>query len=65
VRERGGNVPKSRDGIGIASEELVKLLSQSSAPCVAVDMPRVAGFASVTLNTAAHSVKRRRVQWRL
>lgn len=40
VRECGGKVPKSRDGIGIASEELVKRLSQSSTPSVAVDTPR-------------------------
>ena len=37
---RGGNVPKSRDGFRIASEELLKPLSQSSAPCAAVDMRR-------------------------
>jgi hypothetical protein len=60
VRECGGNVPKTRDGIGIASEELVNLLSQSSAPCVAVGAPRAARFASVAPNTAAHSIKQRR-----
>ena len=64
VRECTRNALRSHDGIGIASEELVKLLSQSAAPCLAADTPRAARFASGALNTAAYSVRQRRVRWR-